>query len=151
MLALSGGLNEERGGPSFLLQKKQTKGSYLYIAQDENDPATWRRSVYKFVARGGERIFMDSFDCPDPAVATPQRSISNTPVQALTLLNNRFVLRQSELLAERAKTVDGVYDLVFHRAPSASERQLAETFVKQHGLTLFCRAIFNTNEFLYVP
>ncbi|MBL8292264.1 MAG: DUF1553 domain-containing protein, partial [Bryobacterales bacterium] len=151
MLALSGSLNLERGGPGFLLQKKQTKGSYLYIALDENDPATWRRSVYKFVARGGQRIFMDSFDCPDPAVATPQRSISNTPVQALTLLNNRFVLRQADLLAERAKTLDGVYHAVFNRTPSARERALGEAFIQQHGLALFCRTIFNTNEFLYVP
>jgi hypothetical protein len=151
MLALSGSLNTERGGPGFLLQKKQTKGSYLYIALDENDPSTWRRSVYKFVARGAQRIFMDSFDCPDPAVATPQRSISNTPVQALTLLNNRFVLHQADLLATRVKALDGVYEAVFNRAPTARERELGEAFIRQHGLPLFCRTIFNTNEFLYVP
>lgn len=150
LLALAGALNLEQGGPGFVLQKKQSKGSYLYLAQDENNPATWRRSVYKFIARGGERIFMDSFDCPDPAVATPQRSVSNTPVQALTLLNNRFVLKQAELLAARVQSVDDVYRTVLNREPAPEEKRLAESFVAQHGLALFCRAIFNTNEFLYV-
>lgn len=159
MLAVTGSLNLERGGPSFLLQKKGGGGSYIYDALDNDGPPVWRRAVYRFVVRGGGRIFMDSFDCPDPSVATPQRSNSNTPVQALTLLNNPFVLRQSERLAERLRKesaeapaqVSRAYALLFGRAPSEKELRAGAAFIGQHSLAAYARVLFNTNEFLYTP
>ena len=160
ILAVSGSLNLERGGPSFLLQKKETRGSYLYRTLDNDGPAVWRRAVYKFVARGGERVFLDSFDCPDPSVATPQRAVSNTPVQALTLLNNSFVMRQAELLAKRVREeagesrraqVERAHRLVLGRDPGDRERELAAKFLEAQSLALYCRALLNTNEFVYVP
>lgn len=156
ILASAGNLNPERGGPSYLLQKKATGGSYMHKALDNDGPEVWRRAVYRFVVRGGERIFLDSFDCPDPAVATPQRSISNTPVQALTLLNNKFVLNQAKLLAGQleksgADPIAAAYDRLYQRPPSASERELAARFISRHGLALYLRALWNTNEFVYVP
>lgn len=103
---------------------------------------------------------MDSFDCPDPAVATPQRSVSNTPVQALTLLNNDFVLGQAGALARRVEREAGsartgqitlLYELLFGRRPSARETALGTNFVAGNNLALYVRALLNTNEFLYVP
>jgi len=158
MLALSGNLRlEAGGGPSFPLQKRGDRGSYIYKALDNDGPEVWRRAVYRFVVRGGERIMMDSFDCPDPAVASPQRTVSNTAVQALTLFNNQFVLRQSGLLAQRltrehaADPVAGAYRLLFGRAPRETERRRAETFLRDNSLELYCRVLLNTNEFVYVP
>jgi len=156
ILASAGNLNPERGGPSYLLQKKAAGGSYMHKALDNDGPDVWRRAVYRFVVRGGERIFLDSFDCPDPAVATPQRSISNTPVQALTLLNNKFVLNQAKLLAAQleksaADPIAAAYDRLYQRTPSEKERAIATRFIAQHGLALYLRALWNTNEFVYVP
>jgi hypothetical protein len=161
MLAVSGELRlEPMGGPGFALQKKKDRGAFIYEALDNDGPEVWRRSVYRFVVRGGERIMLDSFDCPDPSVATPQRSVSNTPVQALTLLNNEFVLRQAERLASRLarevgqdtqRQISRAYELVFGRSPSEREGELGQEFVARHGLALYARALFNTNEFLYVP
>lgn len=161
MLASSGQLRlEPAGGPGFVLQKKKDRGAFIYEALNNDGPEVWRRSVYRFVVRGGERILLDSFDCPDPSVATPQRSVSNTPVQALTLLNNDFVLRQAGLLAERivkeagqetARQIEKAYELVHGRRPSEREAGLGREFVARHGLALYARALFNTNEFLYVP
>ena len=160
MLAVTGSLNSERGGPSFLLQKKGGGGSYIYEALDNDGPSVWRRAVYRFVVRGGGRIFMDSFDCPDPSVATPQRSNSNTPVQALTLLNNGFVLRQAERMAERLRNEAGAepkaqvsraYALLYGRAPSDNELRAGVAFLSQHSLPAYARVLFNTNEFLYTP
>ena len=156
ILATAGNLNPERGGPSYLLQKKAGEGSYMHKVLDNDGPAVWRRAVYRFVVRGGERIFLDSFDCPDPAVQTPQRSISNTPVQALTLLNNKFVLKQADLLAASLRetstdTLAGAYRNILQREPSARERELGAQFIAAHGLPLFLRALWNTNEFVYVP
>ncbi len=158
MLALSGSLRvDAAGGPGFALQKKGDRGSYIYQALDNDGPEVWRRAVYRFVVRGGERIMLDSFDCPDPAVATPQRTVSNTAVQALTLFNNEFVLKQSELLARRvesvhaASPVDGAYGLLFGRPPSPRERELGRQFLRANPLELYCRVLINSNEFVYVP
>jgi hypothetical protein len=157
LLALSGKLRLDGGGPGFFLQKKGDRGSYIYKALDNDGPEVWRRAVYRFVVRGGERIMLDSFDCPDPAVATPQRTVSNTAVQALTLFNNDFVVKQAGLLAERverehaADPVRGVYELLFGRAPSVRERELARVFLKQNPLSLYCRVLINSNQFVYVP
>ena len=159
MLALSGSLRvDAAGGPGFALQKKGDRGSYIYKALDNDGPEVWRRAVYRFVVRGGERIMLDSFDCPDPAVATPQRTVSNTAVQALTLFNNEFVLKQSALLARRvesgglaASPVDGAYGLLFGRPPSPRERELGRRFLRANPLELYCRVLINSNEFVYVP
>ena len=158
MLALSGNLRlDAAGGPGFMLQKKGDRGSYIYKALDNDGPEVWRRAVYRFVVRGGERIMLDSFDCPDPAVATPQRTVSNTAVQALTLFNNDFVLKQSGLLAQRlerehaADPVRGAYDLLFGRAPTPRERELGRQFLRANPLGLYCRVLINSNEFVYVP
>jgi hypothetical protein len=151
ILFASGNLVQEpRGGPSFTLQKKDDRGAFIYKALDNDGPAVWRRAVYRFVVRGGERIFLDSFDCPDPAVATPQRGISNTPVQALTLMNNEFVWKQAGYLAERARDVGGLYRLLFQRVPSAAETRLAQDFLKRESLAAFARVLINSNEFAYV-
>jgi hypothetical protein len=161
MLALSGSLQlDPLGGPSFFLQKKKDRGAFIYEALDNDGPEVWRRAIYRFTVRGGERILLDSFDCPDPSVATPQRSVSNTPVQVLSLLNNPFVLRQATLLAERltreagadpAAQIRHAYQLLYGRAPSASELKLGREFLTQQSLALYARALLNTNEFLYVP
>ena len=158
MLALSGNLRlDGAGGPSFPLQKKGDRGSYIYKTLDNDGPEVWRRAVYRFVVRGGERIMLDSFDCPDPAVATPQRTVSNTAVQALTLFNNQFVVRPAELFAQRverghaADPVRGAYDLLFGRAPAQRERELGREFLRSNSLALYCRVLINSNEFVYVP
>ena len=132
LLAVTGNLNLTMGGPPFRLQQKE-KNNYIYRALDNDGPAVWRRAVYRFVVRGGERTMLDSFDCPDPSVATPQRSVSNTPVQALTLFNNGFVLRQADLLAARVSAggnpVEQAYLLLFGRKPTSREQQLAAKFL----------------------
>ena len=158
ILWASGNLNLQMGGPSFQLQKKGSRGSYIYKALDADGPDVWRRAVYRFVVRGGERIMMDSFDCPDPSVATPQRAISNTPVQALTLLNNEFIIRQSGYFAKRlAKEAgpDGVvgkaYEILYGRKPSEVELARDRKFLEHQPLSVYCRVLFNSNEFVYVP
>jgi hypothetical protein len=143
-------VQEPRGGPSFALQKKDDRGAFIYKALDNDGPAVWRRAVYRFNVRGGERIMMDSFDCPDPAVATPQRPISNTPVQALTLMNNAFVHTQAAFLAERAQSVEGLYRLLFQRSPNIKESELANRFLRSESLAAFARVLLNSNEFSYV-
>jgi len=160
MLYVTGKLDFRGGGPGFALQRKFSAGSYIYKALDNDGPEVWRRAVYRFVVRGGERVFLDSFDCPDPAVATPQRTATNTAVQALTLLNNKFVERQAGLLAERIAQDAGAqpeariaraYDLLYGRKPNSPEIAAGLRFVRGRSWPLYFRALLNTNEFVYVP
>ena len=151
MLAAAGTLRLEMGGPSFALHKMGSGGSYIFKAIANPGPETWRRSVYRFNVRGGDQLMMDNFDCPDPSVATPQRTSSNTALQALTLLNDEFVWEQAQKLASRAGSVERAYELVLGRAPAARELALGKKYAGEHSLALFCRVLFNTNEFLYIP
>ena len=148
------------GGPSFFLQKKKDRGAFIYEPLDNDGPEVWRRAIYRFVVRGGERIMMDSFDCPDPSVATPQRTVSNTPVQALTLLNNDFVIRQAGLLAERlqkesgddaGRQIERAYRLLYGRGATERELKLGREFLAGQTLANYTRALINANEFVYVP
>ena len=59
-------------------------------------PGFDRRSLYRMWARGGRSPFLDTFDCPDPSTATPRRASTTTPLQALALWNNAFVLRMAD-------------------------------------------------------
>ncbi|HUQ94892.1 MAG TPA: PSD1 and planctomycete cytochrome C domain-containing protein [Bryobacteraceae bacterium] len=160
VLSVTGKLSLQMGGPSYPLQKKGGGGSYIYATLDNDGPEVWRRAVYRFVVRGGERIMLDSFDCPDPSVATPQRAVSNTPVQALTLLNNDFLIRQAALLAQRLETeapgsrahqVRLAYSLLYGRQPRENELARDQRFLSNQTLQVYCRALLNSNEFLYVP
>jgi hypothetical protein len=85
--------------------------------------------------------------------------VTTTPLQALALLNNSFVLRMSEKLAERlrrdagdeaARQAERGIALCFGRAMEGKERDRYSRFIADHGLSAFCRVIFNSSEFLYV-
>ena len=81
-------------------------------------------------------------------------------MQALNLLNSRFLVQQAGLFAERlqreagddpAAQVRRGFRLAFGREPSRRRRSAAAAeLVREHGLAAFCRALLNANEFLYV-
>jgi hypothetical protein len=81
------------------------------------------------------------------------------PTQALTLLNNPFVIRQAELLADRiiqeapndlARQIDLGYQYALARPPTDLERSLALATVKSGTLMDLTHVLFNMNEFLYM-
>ena len=160
MLSISGQLNAERGGPSFQdFRPFMYKGSQFYEPQDPVGPEFQRRSIYRMWARGGKNPLLDTFDCPDPSTTTPKRGSTTTPLQALTLLNHSFTLRMSDASAERlAKEAPGdrqaqirqAFVLAYGREPTAEEHAAAESVVQRHGLSPLCRALFNSNGFLYI-
>jgi hypothetical protein len=101
---------------------------------------------------------MERLDCPDPSVLTPKRSTTLTAIQALTMLNNPFIVRMSEHLAARvrqeARDVDEqvreAVRLCFGRTPTEPELRRFAAYTKQHGLENLARLLFNSNEFLFV-
>ncbi|CAN5238626.1 PSD1 and planctomycete cytochrome C domain-containing protein [soil metagenome] len=156
MLSVSGQLDPKRGGPGFRLFKYVQDNVATYIPLDTPGPETYRRAVYHHNARAARVDILTDFDCPDPAFAAPRRASTTTPLQALTLFNHQFTLDMALALAERSKAdtlpgaIDRVYSLAYGRSPTASERSDAVTFVTSHGLRAYCRAILNSNEFLFV-
>lgn len=160
VLAVSGKLDLEMGGSAFMPFRYQFRKSPVYDYFDTADrPEQSRRSVYNFIARSAPDPFMDVLDFPVPLSCTPARSSTNTPLQSLSLLNDRFSIQQAGHFAARLtkahpENLQGqiklAYRLAFGREPSATEVKRAEQFIATGRLFLFCRALFNTNEFLYV-
>ena len=68
--------------------------------QQEDGPDVWRRSVYIYQRRSLPYPMFETFDHPDMNLTAAARNVSTVPTQALTLLNNPFVLREAELLAD---------------------------------------------------
>jgi hypothetical protein len=158
MLQIAGQLNPLAGGPGFEdVSIKPNKGTTYYEPIDPAGPAFHRRTVYRFAPRGGRSAMLDTFDCPDPSSAAPRRTITTTPLQALSLLNNSFVLRMSDHLAERVVKEVGtdpvlqvrqIWQHAIARLPDPLEEKISLQLVNEHGLPMLARALFNTNEFV---
>jgi hypothetical protein len=160
MLSIAGLLNPEMGGPGFVdVEIKENNGTTYYTPIDPEGSEFQRRTVYRFTPRGGRSALLDTFDCPDPSTTAPRRSVTTTPLQALSLLNNSFVFRMSDALAKRVQRAAGDdidaqirqgYLTVLNREPSPEDQQLARTLVNKHGLPALCRALFNFSEFVMI-
>jgi hypothetical protein len=160
VLAVSGRLDRKMYGPGFRTFGFLDDHSphYKYEEYDPNDPATHRRSVYRFLVRSVPDPFMETLDCPDPSLRVEKRNESLTALQALALLNDKFMLRMAKHFAARAETMGGdlrgrvaaVYQLALGRAPAAEEAHVLADYARKHGLANACRLILNTNEFSFI-
>ena len=102
---------------------------------------------------------LDNLDCPDPSAATPRRSVTSTPLQALSLLNNDFVIRTFNDFGKRASSqsagpieqqIAWMFWEVLHRAATHEEISAASEQAGDHGLSAVARALFNSNESMIV-
>jgi hypothetical protein len=160
MLAVSCDIDLKLDGPGYRDHAVSKTGSTAqYQPVDQSGPEFRRRTLYRTWARGGRSAFLDVFDCPDPSTTSPRRQVTTTPLQALALLNNALTFQMADGFAQRiqkqvgndkAAQVDLAYRLAFGRKPDAEERDQAVKVVKEHGLATLARAIYNSNEFLYV-
>jgi len=160
MLVVAGSLNRQTGGPGFEdVSIISNNGTNYYEPRVVEGEPYFRRTVYRFNPRGGRTALLDTFDCPDPATAAPRRAITTTPLQALSLLNNSFVLQMSDAFKARveqsagAKQSDQVtlaWQIALSREPDQEERRLSEQLLSRHGLAALCRGLFNSNEFVII-
>jgi mono/diheme cytochrome c family protein len=161
VLAVSGKLDLSTGGPGFELFRFKDDHSPVYdhAALDKiNNPATWRRTVYRFVVRSVPNPFLECLDCADPNINTPVRNTTLTALQALALLNDPFMVKQSEYFAGRlrkvsddpSRQIETAFRLAFGRAPTAEETGGLVAYVRKHGLANACRVLFNANEFVFI-
>ena len=159
MLSVSGALNTAQGGPSFRPFTVSNFNSDFYNLIDSDDPDLNRRSVYRMNVHSAKDPLLESLDCPDPAAKTPRRTVTTTPPQALQLMNNPFVLRQTRRFADRVRTESGssvadqvllAHQLALGRPPTPVESARAIGLVQSHGLQSLCWSLFNSTEFLYL-
>jgi len=160
ILTVAGQLNPQQGGPGYQDFKLTVRGAtHQYHPIDTDDAALYRRSIYRTWARSGRNGLLDAHDCPDPSTVSPRRVVTTTPLQALSLLNNAFVLRMADRFAEclkkdagddTARQIGRAFELAYGRQATADEIARIRPIVEQHGLAAFCRAVLNSNEFVYV-
>ena len=161
MLATSGRLDPKMGGPGyflFVLEHPAHSPHYEYHKFNPDDPASHRRSIYRFIVRSQPDPYMTTLDCADSSQSTPQRNETLTSLQALSLLNNGFSLSMAKHFATQLKTekpdIDEQISLAFSRTsgrpPTAAERAELSAYAQAHGLANLCRVLFNLSEFVYV-
>jgi mono/diheme cytochrome c family protein len=160
ILTASGQLDTRMGGPGYNIWEANTNYVAVYKPRSQSGSDMFRRMIYQFKPRSQPDPTFGAFDCPDAALVAPRRNISTTALQALNLLNSQFVIQQAADFAQRLGAEAGAdpvlqvergFRLAFGRAPSASERAAAVALVESHGCAAFCRALYNANEFVYVP
>lgn len=114
-LAVSGLLNADIGGPSVF--PYQPKGLWDELAFGDGFSAQsftpgankdlYRRSMYTFWKRTVPPPQLTTFDAPDREKCTARRALTNTPLQALVLMNDPTYIEAARWLAQRAMTEGG--------------------------------------------
>jgi hypothetical protein len=120
-----------------------------------------RRGIYLYNKRSVRLPLLSAFDQPDAITSCPVRPVSTHALQALSMFNSSFMHEVSADFAKRLTTSCGAdrncqirtaWTLALTRLPRAEETKLARDFFRSGGsLQDFCLALFNRNEFLYVP
>jgi hypothetical protein len=163
-LAASGELNLAMGGPSGLPElPRELTDRYGWKASPKEADRN-RRAVYLFAKRNMRLPLFDAFDAPDTHETCCRRDQTTTAPQALTLLNDWWMLERAKVMAARVRELAGdeplaqvetAWRLAFGRSPSDAARQTAVAFVAQSptdkaALREYCHVLLNANEFLYV-
>ncbi|KLU01869.1 putative transmembrane protein [Rhodopirellula islandica] len=159
ILAINGQLDLKMGGRGFsLFNKRGGLSGFVPVESFQGDGL--RRMIYAHKVRRERDAVFGAFDCPDGGQSAARRIESTTPIQALNLFNSPFTMEQAkafaDVLQEQAKDdvsqqVQRAYWVGLNRKPSAEELSDAVSVVREFGLETFCRALFNCNEFLFLP
>jgi hypothetical protein len=104
-LAVSGLLCEKVGGPSVFPAMPPDVAELSYANnfkwQESQGEDRYRRGMYTFFKRTAPHPDLVTFDCPDANTTCIERRASNTPLQALTTLNNDSFSEASRAMAQR--------------------------------------------------
>jgi hypothetical protein len=143
-LAVSGQFDAKLGGPSVRLFGGNR-----------------RRAVYGYVDRLEFPSLLTTFDVPNPAGLTPERTNTTVAPQALFLMNGPFARAAAKQLVAQpavqkitdpAARLDRIYLTVYGRRPDAEERKLALAFVAKGAdrWADLAHALLMSNEFCFV-
>lgn len=165
-LAAAGVLNRNIGGPGVfppipdgVMGLGQVKRDWV----EDKGPNRFRRGMYTYFWRGNPHSFLMTFDAPNAVETCTRRIRSNTPLQSLTLLNDRaFVETAEELGGRLAHDIEGqtadklaaAFEWTLSRPPLPEEAQVLEKLYEntdgdeREKWTRVARVLLNVDEFV---
>ncbi len=177
ILLSSGSMNRQMHGPGIrppipkeAIFDTAPKHGVVWPMDAQENPDSWRRSIYVVIKRSNPVPFFQLFDAPDASASCAKRHRSTVPTQAMALLNDPFIRTQALLLAERLhsqakNTPQQEIDLAFRRilGRAAAPQELAQSkgYLERQrkqpcdnpevqALADLCQILFMSNAFLYV-
>ena len=166
-LKVCGLINTEMYGPS-VRPPNPTDGAW----RSQPEQSLYRRAIYTYWRRTNPYPSMITFDSPQRNVCTSRRVRTNTPLQALTTLNDTVYYAAAKNIALKIvksseknilKNIDKEHELIFQKPASQSKRNLLAKYYQQSladlkkkknkepefmAYTLVANALMNTDEFL---
>lgn len=171
----SGGRQQQGGQPQSAGRSQQggqssrgTQGRQSGFAGRTTNPLDMEnaktRSVYLPIVRDEEPRSLAVFDFGDSSSINGQREASSTANQSLYMMNNPFVIQQSQSFAKRVsesksrtkEQIDQAFLLAYGRLPTSGEREGATEFIRQFNqpgqatLAALCQSLLASAEFRFV-
>lgn len=148
VLASSGLMNDEIGGPSVKTYQPEGiwesatsgRGLLMNYIQDHDDDL-YRRGMYQFIKRTVPPPVMLMFDASNRDQCEVRRTRTNTPLQALVMLNDPHVLEASRVLAEKLmqeagpldSKIETAFQRIICRQPKAEEMEVLQGHFKEES------------------
>jgi mono/diheme cytochrome c family protein len=163
-LTASGLLSHKVGGPSVF--PPQPEGIYRFTQIDKNwrpnsGADRYRRGMYTHFWRSAPHPSLTVFDAPDASTTCTRRNRSNTPLQALTMLNDQAQVELAQSLAARILREGGrgsvekigfAFRVCLAREPNARELKRLTQLLGQNpddeNWTILARVLLNLDEFI---
>jgi mono/diheme cytochrome c family protein len=169
-LSAAGLLVQKLGGPSVFPPQPEGVNALGQVKREwkvSTGPDRYRRGMYTFLYRATPHPLLSGFDAPDGQFACTRRIRSNTPLQALTLLNDDAFVEAAQSLAKNvleekaddAAQIAKMFRLCTGRTPDAEESKIltkllakertafaTEKDPEQQAWTIVARAVLNLDE-----
>lgn len=172
MLVYSGELNGMSSGPSVystlsaeVLETANPVSISNWITSPEDQQNC--RSVFLVVKRSLKDPLLESFDFANSHTPVGQRPVTTVAPQALMLLNDRFVQKRSEKIAQQLieqsaddnQRIERLWQLIYQRASTQAEQAAVAEFLQEQSAagrielstwTGVVRSVLNSNECIYL-
>jgi hypothetical protein len=141
VLRISGLLSPKVGGPSVFPPQPPgvtSEGTYGGLPWTVSaGPDRYRRGMYTFAKRTAPYAMFNTFDSPSGEACVARREVSNTPLQALTLMNDTVFVEGSQALGSKMAAVSGpaearltdLFRRCLVRPPTGDELNLLSAFL----------------------
>lgn len=171
-LKAAGVLSLKMGGPGVYPPQPAsvtTEGTYGKVEWKTSEGEDrYRRSLYTFTKRTAPFAMATTFDAPTGEACLARRDVSNSPLQALTLLNDQMFMEAAQAMAKAviAESPDddsrltNTFRRCLTRPPAADELTMLKTFLQKQRdqkldgealWTSVCRAVLNLDEAITHP